>query len=118
MAIGASRPPVGVPDRAGWGSSEMNLPMRSLHVSGRQLAAFSCAAAGLMVMGSVLSGHQAWLRLLPSSSPPVFNLGVLFLLSARLVRDSHRRPNLGPRLAALAQGGCPGSAGDANREPG
>lgn len=80
----------------------MNLPMRSLHVSGRQLAAFSCAAAGLMVMGSVLSGHQAWLRLLPSSSPPVFNLGVLFLLSARLVRDSHRRPNLGTRLAALA----------------
>lgn len=80
----------------------MNSPMRSLHVSGRLLAAVFCTAAGLMVMGSVLSGHQAWLRLLPSSSPPVFNVGVVFLLSARLVWDSHRRPNLGTRLAALA----------------
>ena len=75
--------------------------MRSFQISGRQLAAFLCAAVGLLVMGFVLSGHQAWLRLLPSSSPPAFNAGVLFLLSARLAWDAHRRPNLLTRLAAL-----------------
>lgn len=75
--------------------------MKSDQISGRQLAAFLCAAVGLLVMGLVLSGHEAWLRLLPSSSPPVFNGGVLFLLSARLVWDGHRQPDLLTRLAAL-----------------
>ena len=76
--------------------------MRSFQISGRQLAAFLCALVGLLVMGFVLSGHQGWLRVLPSSSPPVFNGGLMFLLSARLVWDAHRPPSLTTRLAALA----------------
>ncbi|HIV72026.1 MAG TPA: diguanylate cyclase [Candidatus Aquabacterium excrementipullorum] len=75
--------------------------MKRLHVSGRQLAALLCAAVGLLVMGFVLLQHQAWLQVLPSSSPPVFNVGLLSLASARLVWDAHRRARLITRLAAL-----------------
>ena len=81
--------------------------MKSDQISGRQLAALLCAAVGLLVMGFVLSGHEAWLRLLPSSSPPGFNVGLLALLSARLVWDAHRQPNLPTRLAALGLVGLP-----------
>lgn len=77
------------------------LPMQRFNVSGRQLASSLCAAVGLLVMGFVLSRHEAWLRLLPSSSPPVFNVGLLSLLSARLVWDAHERPDPLTRVAAL-----------------
>lgn len=83
--------------------------MRSFQVSARQGAALLCTATGLLVMGFVLSGHQAWLRLLPSSSPPVFNVGVLCLLSARLVFAAHRRRDRGTRVAALALVMLPGA---------
>ena len=59
--------------------------MRQFPLRGRQVASLLCAGIGLCVMLAVLTGHREWLRLIPQSSMPVFNTGVLMMVTSAML---------------------------------